>query len=306
MTHGPLPLYRTVLRTLLAAAGLWSAGSAMAQVTVFTYRTAESGADTRYYYDKVALQLALDKTVAKYGPYRLEGSPPMTVPRALNSVNENRYPNYFVKFSYQDRYAGSDMIYVRFPVDLGIVGYRVCFTNPAAQERLRQVTTLDELRQFTHGQGLQWADVEILRSNGFKVEEVASYENLFGMVAAGRFDLFCRGVNEVLDEVRTHASLAGLRVDDTMTLAYPLPRFFYTHASNRQAAQRIEEGLRLAYADGSLQKAWRINYGHSLDYARLDQRKVYRLANPTLKNIDFDFAQYFYDPFQDRRRAKKP
>lgn len=278
----------------------------LAQGSTFTYRTAESPTDTRYHYDRIVLQLALDKTVPKYGAYTLVPAVPMTAPRAINAVGRNELPNYFVKLTYQDRLATMDMVYVRFPIDLGIVGYRVCFTHPAAQERLRQVETIEQLRQFSHGQGLQWADVEILRSNGFKVDEVASYENLFGMVAAGRFDLFCRGANEVLDETRAHPDLPGLRLEESLALVYPLPRFFYTHASNRAAAQRIEEGLRLAYADGSLQQAWQANYGESLAFARLGQRKVFRLENPAVRNIDFDFQRYFYDPFTDRGRPRRP
>lgn len=269
-----------------------------------TYRPGESASDTRYDYDTRALYLALEKTTAKYGPYRLVASPAMTFSRAIASVSHNEYENFFIKLSYEDRYLAMDMRYARFPVDLGIVGYRVCFSNPDSQARLAKVSTLDELRKLSHGQGRDWADVQILRHNGFRVIEAGSYESLFQMVANKRFDLFCRGTNEILSEFKAHKQLQGLQVDDSITIAYPLPRFFYTHAANRQAAERIEEGLVLAYRDGSLQEAWRQNYQASIDFVQLGRRKVFRLDNPLLKQIDFDYQQYFYDPFATKKGKK--
>ncbi len=49
--------------------------------------------------------------------------------------------------------------------------------------------------------------MEILRENGFQVREVSEYESLFKMVAGKRFDLFCRGTNELLSEWETHKSI---------------------------------------------------------------------------------------------------
>lgn len=270
--------------------------------TVFTFRPAESQRDLRYNFDTAVLQLALEKTKEKYGPYRLQASPSMTFPRAINSVSLNEYPNFFIKLSYEDRHvAHGHMTYARFPVDLGIVGYRICFTNPQAKERLRSIKTVDDLRQFTIGQGRGWADVEILRHNGFKVIEVSTYESLFKMVAAERFDLFCRGTNELLEEFETHRDIPGLTYDETFSVAYPLPRFYFTHESNRKAAERIEEGLLAAYRDGSLQDIWHKNYNNSIDFAQLAKRHFFWLENPLLEQIAFNYRQYFYDPFSQRK-----
>lgn len=271
---------------------------ALGEEEVFTYRAPESDSDLRYNYDKEALQLALEKTKHKYGSFKLVQSPSMNFARSIDVISKNSLPNFFIKLSYEDRFSSLHMIYSRFPVDLGIVGYRVCFTSADKIENLKKIKTIEDLKKFSHGQGLAWADTQILRDNGFKVEEVSNYEGLFKMVASGRFDLFCRGSNELLDEWNSHKDVKNLTYDESFTIVYPLPRFFYTNSANVKAAQRIQEGLVIAYNDGSLIKAWRRNYNDSINFVKLHKRKVFRLENPLLKKVDFDYKKYFFDPFK--------
>lgn len=270
---------------------------------MFTYRAPESEIDNRYTYDTEVLRLALEKTRSMYGAYRMVPSPALSFARAMLSVSRNTYPNFFIKLSYEDSLVSSqNMSFARFPVDLGIVGYRVCFVSPDAKARLATVKTADQLRTFTMGQGSKWADVEILRYNGFSVVETPLYESLFKMVASNRFDLFCRGTNELLDEYEAHKHIAGLSYDETLSIAYPLPRFFYTHQTNAKARDRIEAGLILAYQDGSLQRLWQKNYQRSIDFVQLGRRKIFWFENPLLKQLDFDYRKYFYDPLKETRR----
>ena len=271
---------------------------------IITYRGAESEIDVRYAYDTKLLQLALDKTLASDGPYHLIASEPMTFTRAKKIIQANSLPNFFIKLSYEDNYNALGMAYVPFPVDLGIVGYRVCFAAPAIIDRLAQVESLGELRNFSHGQGIGWSDTKILRYNGFTVNEIPGYESLFRMVATGRFDLFCRGINELLSEYNAHSQIEGLAIDQSMTIVYPLPRFFYTHANNTTALDRIHRGIVAAYQDGSLQELWQEEYQENIAFAKLGQRRVFRLNNPLLNNIGSDYLQYLYDPFKSGNNKK--
>lgn len=263
---------------------------------ILTSRSGETEQDIRYRYDNTLLKLALDKTVATDGPYLLRESGPMNFARAKQLVETNSLPNFFIKLSYDAGYADTAMRYVPFPVDLGIVGYRVCFAHPEVVMELRDVKDIAGLRRFTHGQAIGWTDSKILRHNGFTVFEIPAYESLFRMVAARRFDLFCRGMNELLGEFKSHPALPGLAYDRSMTIHYPLPRLFYTHASNTRALDRVRRGILLAYEDGSLHRLWQEEYQESIDFANLGERRVFILENPFLEGIDFDYAQYFYTP----------
>jgi hypothetical protein len=266
---------------------------------VVTYRAAESDSDKRYNYDKSVLQLALEKTKAEFGDYELRPSEAMNFTRAINDMERNITLNFIIKQSYESRYKDKKMDFAKFPVDLGIVGFRVCLTNISAQKRLGNVKTLDDLRKFSHGQGQDWSDVEILRHHKFNVVTSASYESLFDMVALERFDLFCRGTNEILDEYNAHKNIKGLTYDKSFSIAYPLPRFFYSNKNNKKLLARIEKGLIIAYNDGSLKELWKKEYGDSVRFANLKQRKIFYFDNPNLKDVNFDYQKYFFNPLKD-------
>ena len=266
---------------------------------LYTYVEAESSADSRQLYNLAALKLALEKTRPEYGDYSLRAAPRMNTARALEEARRGNYPNLVVMTSFQNALLDSGLDYARFPVDLGVTGYRICFVSPAARGRVAATQTLDVLRHFRMVQGVGWADVAILRHNGFRVETLAHYEDLFLAVADNRADLFCRGINELEAEFRARPQVKGLDYDRTMALVYPLPRFFFSSRQNTRALERIGKGLRLAYHDGSLQKLWRTHYQHSVRFARLRHRHLFHLVTPGIDRIDFDYRKYFFDPAHD-------
>lgn len=261
---------------------------------VISFRDAESQKDRRHEYNLALLRLALEKTRDEYGDYRLQPTPAMNIARSVQALKKNEYPNLVVELSYEDSYANTSLTYIPFPVDLGVVGYRVCFTAPSLPDPLP--TDKQRLQGYTIGQGYGWADVEILRHNGFRVMEVGNYESLFKMVAAGRFDLLCRGVNELYLEYEAHSTIPGLRYDSTLAIYYPLPRFFFIHKSNHQAQERIHKGLLRAYRDGSLQRLWQNEYQSSIDQADLAHRSIITLDNPLIRTLSNDYQRYLYNP----------
>ena len=173
------------------------------------------------------------------------------------------------------------LVPVLFPIHLGVNRYRVCFVHTGSRALVRDAMSLSAIARLRHVQGRGWADADILRANGFTVAEIASYEALFQMVALGRADLFCRSVLEVGDEVRAHAGLKGLALDDSLLLAYDLPQYLYTHPGNEVAIERVTRGLQLAHAEGSLQALLRQHLQPSLALLNLPQRRLFTLNVPT-------------------------
>lgn len=274
--------------------------------TVFTYMSPESEHDPRVTYDRELLRLALEKTRASHGDYRLQAAPPMTLARMWISLRFDHYPNLFAMDSYHSDRDMTGVAYVRFPIYLGIVSYRICFVSPQQKEAVSRVTSLEQLKKFDLGQGKGWLDVKILQQAGFRVQEIEGYEQLFKMVARGRFDLFCRGINELPQEKLNHKEVKGLVMDENIALYYPLPRVFFTHNANRQAIQRVQAGLKAAWRDGSLQAHWLKTFKPSLTFAHLNTRRLFRLENPFIKDIDFDYQAYFYDPVHGRFGPGEP
>ncbi len=269
-------------------------GPAFSEMTV-TYRSQESVNDIRQEYNIALLELALQKTTTEYGPYKLIPSIRMNAARSLVAAKNNEFENFFIKRSVSKMLL-NELSYVSFPVDRGIVGYRVFFVSPDARDRLKNVNTIEELKLFTMGQGIGWLDIKILEHNGFRVITGSSYEGLFNMVARGRFDLFPRGTNELYGEFKSHSTIKDLIYDDSIALYYPLPRFFFTAKKNLIARKRIEDGLIAAYNDGSFIKIWKKFYTQSLDFVDLKNRKILKIDNPFLVGVDKSYERYLYTP----------
>ncbi|MES2675448.1 MAG: transporter substrate-binding domain-containing protein [Pseudomonadota bacterium] len=248
-------------------------------------------------YFREVLQLSLEKTVDSYGSYKIIAAPAdLTPKRLIAAAEQNLYPNLVFEMAYSGEPDSSSKInYVLFPVDFGVMGYRICFVNPAIKETIKHAKNLGDLREHTVGQGLNWVDSTILRHNGFTVNEFDNIANIFKMLTAGRVDLFCHGSNQVFDDYNKFKNEIDLFYDKKFVLKYPLPRFFYLNSNNQQLKARIENGLKSAYKDGSLLKLWDKHFKENMEFANLRKRKVFFLENPLIKNLSKEWEQYIYN-----------
>ena len=82
----------------------------------------------------------------------------------------------------------SQMLPIKIDILRGIVGFRLFVIRASDQPRITRMNEQDLRKQLIFGLNSQWADLPIMRANGFAVVTSSSYENLFGMLAGGRFD----------------------------------------------------------------------------------------------------------------------
>lgn len=293
------------MRKIILSLGLIIASQTAVAASDFvvSYRTPVIRNTTSTYHDyyTALLKLALEKTRPTYGDYEMKGVPPSTsLLRSLSDAVDNTYPNLAIEAGYEEKLTDSGMLtYINIPIDGGIFGYRVCFTNAVIKEQLKKVNSVNDLRKYKIAQGVGWVDTEILRANGLTVVEISNFEGIFKMIAAGRIDLFCRGANQLQAETEQFKSLTKLTYDESFVLVYPLPRFFYLNAKNTLAKERIQAGLQIAFKDGSFKKLWQEHYQSSVDFSKLDQRKHIYLENPLLKKLPPDYKQYFMNPLNE-------
>lgn len=281
------------LGTLLAALLTVLPAAAHAKMVV-TVQGPETVTDTRYEFDQAVIRLALEKTRDKYGDFLIQETPVgQNSHRSLLTAVNGLYPNYIVKYSMSSKLPDG-LTAIPFPVDLGIVGYRVAFVSHETKEQLKQVKSLEDLKQFEVIQGIGWLDTDILEHHGFKVRDGGDFDAMFTMVALNRSDLFLRGANELLGEWRTHLVIPELTYDEAISVYYPLPRFLITSDKNTELSQRVHEGLLAAYEDGSLLKLWEEKYLPSVDFADLKSRRVFRLENPFLQGLDPSWQKFVY------------
>lgn len=177
----------------------------------------------------------------------------------------------------------ADMLPIRIPMLKGLLGYRVLIIHAGDQQRFTEVATIDDLKAFSMGQALDWADTGVLKVNGFEVVTSSNYPSLFDMLVARRFDAFPRGIMEPWGELAAR-DLPSLKVEDSLVLVYPMPFYFFVKKDNLVLAKLVELGLEKSLASGSFGRYFthHLHAEFKLDPAILEGRKHIYLTNPNL------------------------
>ena len=244
----------------------------------------ESNADVRLNYYWELLQAALEETTPRWGPFQITVSPNVvSAARAELLLAGSSDITITVRTTSTDR--EKTLQAVMIPLDKGLTGYRLFMTKAPTQQRLSLVRTLQDLKQFSIGQGINWIDGDILRNAGFQVVTGPNYESLFAMLEANRFDLFSRGINEIGMEFNfASGQYPYLTIEKSLMLYYPLPRYFFFSRTKdgERLAHRVEEGLRLLLKNGKFDKRYQAFKRSILVDLQLAGRRIFRLDNPYL------------------------
>lgn len=265
----------------------------------YIYNGPESKSDNRYRYHWSVLKAALDATSKKWGAYTLKPSPFMN---ELRQVIEMQSARGLINTMVLDTTVELEqrLLPVRIPVDKGLLGYRVFLIREGDQAKFSKVQTLDDLRRFSIGQGADWSDTSIFRAAGFNVVTGNAYEGLFGMLEAGRFDAFGRGVTEVLPELAEFSAKApSMVIENDLLLYYPLPVYFWFPKTDDgvRRAKRVEEGMRIILAQGDLDKLFLAEYADTLKQLNLKRRRLFKIDNQLLPNGNpFLNKAWLFDP----------
>lgn len=270
-----------------------------AESMTYIYNGPESENDIRYVYHWEILRTALEKTRVKYGPYRMKASEFMTEQRQAFELKKGSDKLTVMYLSTVPDFE-RNLVGIHIPVDKNLGGYCVFLIRTNNAAKFLKVQTLDDLRTFSFGLGLGWIDVDILRSNRFTVVTGSSYEGLFEMTAAGRFDLFLRAATEVLDEYdERKATFPELEIEPTICFYYPLPMYFWFSKTEqgRALAKRVEEGMWMMINDGTYDRMFDRYQRWKIERLRLKERKFFEIKNPFLgPETPFSDKRLWFDP----------
>ncbi len=232
-----------------------------------------------YYYSHL-LELALTKTVPTHGPFKLSFVPVMPITnRLLREIERGRIDVTWMPHSQNLRYN-----IVPIPIRLlkNLSDYRVFLIRTEDQERFSAVKSLTDLRKLKGGIGSHWPDRQVMEENGLPLVLSMSYFNLFKMLKSHRFDYFSRGIYQVRIEVETYAS-QGIALESSLFLRYENPVYFYVRKDNKALMERIEQGLKIALADGSFNELF-----SSIDNLRWGEKLLEDKRRITLQLTTFD------------------
>lgn len=247
------------------------------QSDLIRYPRRADGDEFRSIYALAQLQLALDKAGSSL---RLEPSHySMEQERALVNLEHNDRLD--VAWSMTSIEREQRLLPVRIPLDKGLFGWRIALLPKDRAQLLKDVRNLDDLRQFSAGQGHDWPDSEILRAHDLPVRVSSSYGSLFRMLQAQRFDYFPRSVIEIRDELEQPRA-KQLVVDPHVLLHYPTAMYFFFSRKRPELAETVRIGMEKAIADGSFEQLFQQHFAASLQRAQLDQRQLIELHNPLL------------------------
>jgi hypothetical protein len=231
------------------------------------------------------LDAALDRSVARYGPYKIE---PVVTNISVRRLNQAMETGDLVNVILGDTGpAGVDELFdpirIEIPLDKGLHGYRVAFIRAVDQDRVRRVHDLAGLRQLRIGQGEHWPDTRILESNDIQAITAREYESLLLMLESGRFDLFPRGATEILAEYDAYRNKhPKLAIDEHLLIHYPFAMVASVSRATPRLAERIRYGLQEMLRDGSFDRKFDRYFAQVDAVLHLQQRTVIELENPFL------------------------
>jgi ABC-type amino acid transport substrate-binding protein len=277
MMHLSLRTLRMSIARLAALLVLFCATPLAAEP--LTYPLHSNGADPEAYVVEL-LRQALAKSG---GDYQLRPSHrPMAQSRAEQSLEQND-GSVQLMWTMTTKAREESLLPIRIPIYKGLIGWRVPLVRREDKDWLAKVHSAADLKPLRIGQRADWPDTRILRGNGLQVITSQSYDSLFRMLDAGRFDLFPREVVVAWDE-QAQAAKQGLKleVDEHIVIHYPSAFYFFTSRARADLAGHIERGLEAMIADGSFDALFQQYHGATIKRAGLERRQVIELENPDL------------------------
>lgn len=271
-----------VLLLLLASTASHSSAQAQPEAAApMVVRYYDRGAkDARHAYKFELIGKILEVTRTEYGDYSLARfSEEPSAKRQALLISEGKILN-LLWASPGTVIARADVITI--PVDIlqGLLGYRVCLINPA---NFPDSEKLVSLKQLQIAQGLNWADIEIYKHNGIHPKPAPTFEALFEMLAAKRFECLPLGADEVMYTWRDQKTkFPFLAVEPNLLIYYEYPIYLHVSKQFPALARRVQLGLKKLQRSGEFDRLFKQHHATDIDLLGLNQRKVFCLKSPYL------------------------
>lgn len=236
---------------------------------------------SRYAYKQ--LSLALSKLDGKYKINTVvDADGFLSISRIIESAKDGTFD---VVWTATNKDIEKKLIPIRIPLYKGLLGHRVLLVHQDNKRLFENINSINQLKNFSFGQGTGWSDTEILKSNGLTVVETPKWAGLFHMTDGKRFHAYPRGIQEPWEELNLFSEL-DLAVEEHIMMVYLMPFYFFVSQEQAELAADIEKGLNIAIEDGSFDKLFYaeemvINVAKN---ANMANRKVFKLDNPSLSD----------------------
>ncbi|MEO7495869.1 MAG: hypothetical protein ABIT83_12375 [Massilia sp.] len=282
----PPPLSISSAKRLLVLL-LLVAGNVLAADAVMEYRYWDWGRTPRRDdYQAKVLELALDKTRAEYGPYRIvRVVESLSTFRVRSEVAEGRRVNVHVgPWRELDKENPLDRnIAIDIPIMSGLLGYRSLIIRREDLPRFKAITSADQLKKLVAGQGRNWVEVPMYKRNGYRVDDSGNLKSLIPMLANKRIDYLPMSITEVSSALAQYPEYARqLTVAPGILIKYPLPAIFYVSPKEPELAARLRRGLTIADKDGSLDALLLRSFKDEIQASSTETTRLFTMSNPSI------------------------
>jgi len=236
--------------------------------------------DARHAYKFELIARILEVTRAEYGDYQLApfGEEP-SAKRQAQLISEGKILN-LLWASPGTVIARAEVISIPLDILHGLLGYRICLINPA---NFPDSEKLQSLKQLRIAQGLNWADVEIYQHNDIQPKQSSSFEALFEMLAAKRYECLPLGADEVMYTWHDQKTkFPFLAIEPNILIYYDYPIYFHISKKFPALAERMELGLKKLQRSGEFERLFQQHHKENIAQLQLNQRKIFCLVSPYL------------------------
>jgi hypothetical protein len=227
------------------------------------------------------LKLSLEKSSAKYGPFKRETSDiTMVSDRQLKSVDQGILD---VVWAMTSKNRENLAMPIRIPLLKGALGYRVLVIRKNQKQQFSDISNTKALQKLVAVQGADWPDFKILKSNNYAVQGSSWYSSIYKSLQAGFYDYYPRSIVEAWSEMNFYDS-NNLLIDNNHLIQYPTAIYFFVNNKNHRLAARLNYGLMQAIDDGSFDKLFTEFPSHTkgLQELKSGKRMIHKLNNPYL------------------------
>lgn len=236
-------------------------------------------------YESLLAEHVLNKTRDAFGPFHMEVNYlQVSYDRGRREVAAGEIVNFFTNPLPVKRLPmDSELNIIPVPVMKGLLGYRVLIVKRKNVDKYRAISRYEDLKKFSAGQVNDWADVAIYQENGLPVVQGTSFESLFYMLSRDRFDYIPLSAGEAektLEELKTQYK--DLVIVPNLVIYYPFPVFFQVSKNHPQLSRRLSEGVKLASADGTLDRLFKQYFSDVLILLNSPDIRLFELYNPNL------------------------
>lgn len=182
--------------------------------------------------------------------------------------------------------ANADVIEIPVDIQHGLLGYRVCLTTKHNATNWQNITDINSLSHLRIGQMDSWPDYEVYKHNRVPVVGTPSFDGMFEMLAANRYDCLALGAEEVSVIYRDKLHLvADLRIEDRLLIYYDFPVYMYVSKKAPQLAKRIKRGFDIIQANGQFDRLFAQYFAKDVAALHLNTRHLVCLMSPYVKGV---------------------